>query len=161
MTPLLTISEQQAIKAISANNTGKFDDLLAETVIKDIKPLLGFDFYQDLIQNPTSTENALLLSGGTYMYNGVTYSFEGLKTVIAYFLFANYVMSNLVDTFTGFVTKNNEDSQAASSGDKKNLRDMNREIAMQHWDDCKAFIASSTVSFPYYLTTRSNRIITF
>ena len=39
--------------------------------------------------------------------------------MIAYFLYANYIMSNLVDTFTGFVTKSNEDSQPASSGDKK------------------------------------------
>jgi hypothetical protein len=156
---LLLHSEQQTIKAISANNAGKFDDLLKETLIKDLKPLLGFDFYQDLIQNPTSTANALLLSGGTYTYNSVTYKFEGLKTVIAYFLFANYVMSNLADTFTGFVTKTNEDSQPASSGDKKNLRDMNREIALQHWEDCKHFIIANSSDYTYYECKKNNRLI--
>ena len=160
MAALLTIAEQNTIKAISSNNTGKFDDLLKETLIKDVKPLLGFDFYQDIIQNESTTANALLLSGGTYTYNSVTYEFEGLKTVIAYFLYANYIMSNLVDTFTGFVTKSNEDSQPASSGDKKNLRDQFREIAQQHWEDCKHFIQANSSDYPYYLYRKSsNRII--
>lgn len=157
---LLLIAEQQTIKPISANNTGKFDGLLKETLVKDIKPLLGYDFYNDLIQNETTTANAALLSGGTYEDGGVTYKYEGLKTVIAYFLYANYVMSNLVDTFTGFVTKSNEDSQPASSGDKKNLRDINTEIARQHWDDCKRFLRANSEDYPYFVcTTRNNRMI--
>lgn len=157
---LLLIAEQQTIKPISANNTGKFDGLLKETLVKDIKPLLGYDFYNDLIQNETTTANAALLSGGTYEDGGVAYKYEGLKTVIAYFLFANYVMSNLVDTFTGFVTKSNEDSQPASSGDKKNLRDINTEIAMQHWDGCKRFLQANSEDYPYYVCkTRNNRMI--
>jgi hypothetical protein len=157
---LLTFNEQQAIKAISTNNAGKFDDLLKTTLVNDIKPLLGFDFYQDLIQNESTTPNARLLDGDTYIYSGITYTFEGLRTVIAYFLYANYVMSNVVDTFTGFVTKSNEDSQPASSGDKKNIRDMNRETAMQHWEDCKYFLDINAVDYPYYLPkTQNNRLI--
>jgi hypothetical protein len=157
---LLTFAELQLIKPISANNAGKFDDLLKTTLIKDIKPLLGFDFYQDMIQNESTVANARLLAGDTYIYSGITYTFEGLKTIIAYFLYANYVMSNLADTFTGFVTKSNEDSQPASSGDKKNLRDINIETAMQHWEDCKYFLDTNAVDYPYYLPkTQNNRVI--
>ena len=63
---------------------------------------------------------------------------------------ANYIIDNLEDTFTGFVTKSNEDSQPASSGDKKNLRELARETAMQYWEDCKKYIEANSSNFPYY-----------
>lgn len=110
---LLTITEQQAIKAISSNNAGKFNDLLNETLIKDIKPLIGFDFYQDLLQNESSTANACFFQGEPTLTIQYLILYPGLKYVIAYFLYANYIMSNLADTFTGFVTKTTEDSQPA------------------------------------------------
>ena len=159
MAYLWTISEQQAIKAFSANNAGRFDEIADITQIKDLKPLIGFDFYQDLIQNPATPANARLLDGDTYTYNGVTYEFKGLKYVLAYLWYANYVMSNMVDTFTGFVVKSNEDSQPASSGDKKNLRDINREVAMSHWEDCKNFLTVNSVDYPYFYFKRNVRKI--
>ncbi len=143
--------EQTTIRPISANNIDrKFTRLAELTQIKDLKPLLGFDMFQDLIQNPDDTYNAKLLAGGEYTYNDVTYTFDGLKYVLANFLFANYIVDNLEDTFTGFVTKSNEDSQPASSGDKKNLKELAIEAAMQYWEDCKKYIEANSSSFPYY-----------
>jgi len=162
MNILWTQAEQTATRPISDNNiTRKFQQLAYDTQIKDLKPLLGFDMFQDLIQNPTTVANALLLSGGTYTYNGVTYQFEGLKKALCYFFYANYIMDNLQDTFHGFVTQNTEDSTAASSGDKKNLRDQNREIAMRIWEDCKIFIEYNSVNYPLFnCRTHNHRIIT-
>ncbi len=163
MTTLWTQNEQQAIRPISANNlTRKFDRLAELTMIKDLKPLLGYDMFQDLIQNSTTTANAALLAGGTFTYNGVTYTFDGLKYVLANFFFANYIVDNLEDTFTGFVTKSNEDSQPASQGDKKNLRDLAIETALQYWEDCKRYIEANASDFPKYNCSkpRNNRLIT-
>ena len=162
MTILWTQSDQTAIRPISANNlTRKFDRLAELTQVKDLKPLLGYDMFQDLIQNSGTTANAALLAGGTFTYNGVTYTFDGLKYVLANFFFANYIVDNLEDTFTGFVTKSNEDSQPASAGDKKNLRDLAVETAMQYWEDCKKYIEANSSLFPYYnCKPRSNRLIT-
>ena len=160
---LLTYNELQAIKPISANNAGKFDQLIIETEIKDLKPLLGYEFYQDLMSNPDTEANGKLLDGGTFTVNGITYSFAGLKSVIAYFFYANYVMTSwYADTFTGFVTKSNEDSQPASQGDKKNLRDLAVETALQYWEDCKKYIEANSSDFPYYDCgkPRNNRLIT-
>jgi hypothetical protein len=158
MAALWTSTNQQAIKPISANNLGKFDNLALETQIKDLKPLIGFDMFQDLLQNPTATANKALLDGGEYTYNGVTYEFKGLIYVLCYFFYANYVMTSwYADTFTGFVAKNHDDAQPASSGDKKNLRDLNVEIAMQYWEDCKHFIAANSSDYPYFLCTTPNR----
>jgi hypothetical protein len=162
MTILWTQSDQTAIRPISANNLArKFDRLAELTQVKDLKPLLGYDMFQDLIQNSGTTANAALLAGGTFTYNGVTYTFDGLKYVLANFFFANYIVDNLEDTFTGFVTKSNEDSQPASQGDKKNLRDLAIETAMQYWEDCKKYIEANSSLFPYYnCKPRSNRLIT-
>ena len=162
MTILWTQSDQTAIRPISANNLArKFDRLAELTQVKDLKPLLGYDMFQDLIQNSETTANAALLAGGTFTYNGVTYTFDGLKYVLANFFFANYIVDNLEDTFTGFVTKSNEDSQPASQGDKKNLRDLAIETAMQYWEDCKKYIEANSSLFPYYnCKPRSNRLIT-
>ena len=80
MTILWTQSDQTAIRPISANNLArKFDRLAELTQIKDLKPLLGYDMFQDLIQNSGTTANAALLAGGTFTYNGVTYTFGGLS----------------------------------------------------------------------------------
>ena len=162
MTILWTQSDQTAIRPISANNLArKFDRLAELTQVKDLKPLVGYDMFQDLIQHPTSTANAALLAGDTFTYNGVTYTFDGLKYVLANFFFANYIVDNLEDTFTGFVTKSNEDSQPASQGDKKNLRDLAVETALQYWEDCKKYIEANSSLFPYYnCRPRSNRLIT-
>jgi len=93
MTILWTKEEQTTIRPISANNIDrKFARLAELTMVKDLKPLLGFDMFQDLIQNSSETANAKLLAGGTYTYNGVTYTFDGLKYVLANFLFANYIV---------------------------------------------------------------------
>ena len=59
MNLLWTSAEQQTIRPISANNLArKFDRLAELTQVKDLKPLVGYDMFQDLIQHPTSTANA-------------------------------------------------------------------------------------------------------
>ena len=86
MNLLWTSAEQQTIRPISANNlTRRFDRLAELTQVKDLKPLLGYDMFQDLIQKSATTANAKLLTGGTFTYNGVSYTFDGLKYVLANF----------------------------------------------------------------------------
>jgi len=163
MTILWSQAEQTAIRPISANNLARKFNALAElTQQKDLRPLLGFDMYQDLIQNPASPANATLLDGDSYTYNGRTFTFDGLKYVLAHLFFANYITDNIEDTFTGMVVKSNEDSQPASQGDKKNLQNMARETAMQYWEDCKHYIEAHIGSYPYYDCKPPNkRLITF
>ena len=163
MTILWSSAEQTAIRPISANNlTRKFNALAELTQQKDLRPLVGFDMFQDLIQNPTSTANATLLDGTSYTYNGRTFTFDGLKYVLAHLFFANYITDNVEDTFTGMVVKSNEDSQPASAGDKKNLQNMARETAMQYWEDCKQYIEANIGNYPYYDCKPPNkRLITF
>lgn len=154
MALLWTYSEQQEIKPISANfPSDKFEEMANEIQVEDLQNLIGFDFYQDLIQNPTKTAYAELLDGGTYEYNSITYIFKGLKYVLAYLFFAKYIKhSGIEDTFGGFVKKNFEDSRETNQGEKKNYHNDFRKIAFKYWDECTCYMKANSSDFPYYYT---------
>lgn len=158
MNLLWTQAQQQAIKKISLNRIDKsFDKLAEETQITDLQPLLGFDMFQDLVQNPTTEWNAKLLAGGTYTYNSVTYIYSGLIYTLAYFLYARYVSeSNEFDTYVGMVQKDNQDSRHLEIGAIKNRVNSIRQIANKHWEDCERFINANIAVFPYALNSPNN-----
>jgi hypothetical protein len=153
MTILWTITDQQLIKPISKNRVSDFAKLAEEVQIADLQPLMGFEFFQDLVQNSTSEYNAKLLNGGTYTYNSVDYIYSGLKYVLAYFLYARHIgQSNEFDTFSGLTEKNFVDSNKADLGIIKNRQTAIRKIANQHWEDCNRFIIANITEFPKSLS---------
>ena len=154
MTLLWTYADQQEIKPVSTNfPQAKFEQMAAEVQVNDLQKLLGFDFYQDIIQNPTDTWNAALLDGGTYEHNSVTYTYSGLKYVLAYFLFAQYVKHNSIkDTFGGFVKQQFEDSREINKGEQANYHNDFRKIAFKYWEECMCFMRANTTRFPYFYT---------
>lgn len=146
---LWTISEQQAIKPISKNRVTDFSKLAEEVQIDDLQPLMGFDFFQDMVQNPTSEWNAKLLDGGTYTYNGRTYIYSGLKYALAYFLYARHIgVSNEFDTFSGLIEKNLDDSRHADLGIVKNRQNAVKKTAFTYWEDCQRFVIANISNFP-------------
>lgn len=154
MAILWTYTEQQTIKPMSPNFPKEgpegFEKMAEEVQVQDLQELLGFEFYQDMIQNPTSTANAALLDGGDYVYNSTTYTFAGLKYVLAYFLFARYVKKNYIkDTYSGLAKKNYEDSRPVTKGENKNYHTDFRKIAFQYWKECELFIAANPSDYPF------------
>ncbi len=154
MALLWTYENQQTIKPIAANfPRQQFEQIMNEVQVEDLQKLLGFEFYQDIIQNPTDTWNAALLDGGDYEYNSVTYFYEGLKFVLAYFAYARYIrVSSKKDTATGFVNKQFEDSRRIPVGDESNLHKDFQKIAFKYWEECQKFISANSAEFPYYYT---------
>jgi len=149
---LWTYVNQQVIKPISANFSQPiFEKIMLEVQTEELIKLLGFDFYQDIIQNPTDTWNAKLLDGGTYVYNSVTYFYEGLKYVLAYFAYARYVkISSKKDTATGFVSKQFEDSRQINISKELNLHKDFIKIAFKYWEECQKFLSANSSEFSYY-----------
>ena len=148
---LWTQSQQQAIKKISDNRiTAMFNTLAVETQVNDLQPLLGFDFFQNIVQNPTGEWNKKLLDGGTYTYNDVTYFYSGLITVLCYFFKARWIaQSNEFDTFVGMVEKNLDDSNALQIGAIKNRINSVKKTAFKYWEECEKFIIANSSEFPY------------
>jgi hypothetical protein len=154
---LWTLVEQQAIKPLNSNNTGLFAQLQTEVECNDLVKYLGFEFYQDLKRNPTTYTT--LLAGGTYTVNGVTYTFDGLKHVCAYLLYARYVeQSYIQDTFSGFVQHTGENFRQISGAEMKNRAAAFREIAGTLWDECKNYLYTLSL---YYFPIRENPTIDY
>ena len=116
-----------------------------------MQKLLGFDFYQDLIQNAATTANAALLDGGTYEVAGVTYSYVGLKFTLAYYLYARYIQTSFKkDTAAGFLQKNLEDSRKLDRGELADYHKDFRKVAGSYWEENEKFIIANISDYPFF-----------
>ena len=151
---LWTLAEQQMIRPLDNNNVAQFLQLQKEVEANDLVKYLGFDFYQELKRN--ITDYAVLLNGGSYTYNGYTYTFSGLKVVCAYLLYARYVRSSyIIDTFSGFMVHTTDNMQRVSSGEIQNQENRYKEIAGTAWNECLKYI--DTLSIPWFTCSKSKQ----
>lgn len=159
MALLWTFTDQQSIRKISANNQINWEQLAEEVQFVKLKDLMGADFYQDVISNPTGTWNKKLIDGGTYEVGDVTYEYGGLKAVLSYLFFERYIMeSDIQDTFSGM--KKNDIDEAVHLGlnqKKGYAQEMNR-VAIKHWEDALKFVCENSSEFPYAKVKTSKRI---
>lgn len=111
----------------------KLNDVIIQTQIDDIRPLLGDKLFNDLMNNTEDYD--ALMDGGVYTYSGVTYQNYGLKAVISYYVYARYMMFGAVtDTPFGLVEKlNGQNSQPVDYSIKKSLYQTNRQTAFNVW----------------------------
>ena len=139
-----------------------YDDVLnpfiSDAQFTDIQPLMGPDFYFDMIQNATDANYVTLLNGGTYTYNGETYTNVGLKAVIAHYTYARYMMfGSQVDTPFGLVEKTNENSLNVSVAGKKTLYKMNQQMAFGYWENVQYFLDRNIADYPKWGTSCLNK----
>lgn len=67
--------------------------ILASQLV-DVKVALGNALYTDLVANKLDPKYVALLEGGTYVNDdGYTISYQGLKSVIACYTYARYMLS--------------------------------------------------------------------
>ncbi len=145
---LLTFQQQQAYKPISQNNKNKFDQLLSEVENCEFRDLIGIALLQDLQANPTTTDNAKLLNGDSFDYNGNTVSHRGLRYVLAYLIHSKYIGEvYLTDTFSGIVKKKTEQSEPATEGEIRRLQEGSRKIALSEFEIIKEYLNSKSETF--------------
>lgn len=157
---LWTLADQQRIKPIEGNSIpNRFEQLRKDVELNDIQKYLGFEFYQELIRNPSAY--VTLLNGGSYTYGGYTYQFNGLKYVCAYLLYARYIRESSVnDTFSGFVTHTTEGMQRISSGELQNLENRYKEIAGTMWDECDRYLCTLNLNW-YPMKSKTTKKIDY
>lgn len=126
--------------------------LITETEMLQIKPMLGDSLYLTLVanvsnENPEDERIKLLLNGGTYdladykdcAEEGKRY-FEGLKRAIAYFVYAQYVMTGEFEsTRYGVAIKDNDYSHQISDKQRSNYYNNLIDIGKGYLKDCVAF----------------------
>jgi hypothetical protein len=83
----------------------------------DVKIWLGDGLLNELItQSPLfSADNLILLNGGSYVYQGNTYLFQGLKAAIIYYAFGRFTNRTAFNyTAAGLVVKDSDLSTPVS-----------------------------------------------
>jgi len=168
---LLTITEQQTIKPIVQNWANKvqvaggktnFEIIVSEIEESTIADLLGWPLLQDIQSAPTSTENALILNGSTFTdANNNIVMFKGLKHIIAYLVHYRYVnITTVSETATGLVSKQSDESNKASSGEKNEYRNYSKEIAYKQIELLKLFLNKNKENYPLWVATDSKKTST-
>ena len=123
-------------------NEDKLNEMITKVQINDILPLLGTDLFNDLLTNTTSTGNASLLNGGSYIANGINYINYGLKSVIVHYVDAYYKMfGDATDTPFGLVNKlNSNESKPVDYSTKKTLYTENKKVAFTIWENVRDYL---------------------
>lgn len=139
---------KQVSRALSVE---KSDEYIREAQEIDLRAILQAKFYADLIANYQNTAYQTLIHGGTYVVDGLTYTFSGLKAFIAYMAYARLVMTvDVVNTPFGLNRKLSQDSEPISHVQKRDIRDESRQTASAYWEQCRLFIEANRDAYPYY-----------
>ena len=126
MGKIITTTKLCEIKPVSQNNIPLLNQLITETEEVKIRQLLGCEIYDKITDEISSNSISEQLQ---HILD------QGLYHTITYMVYARYVQeSMLVDTFTGMVTKNRPDSQAASVGAIKNIANEYSNMAMFYFN---------------------------
>lgn len=104
--------------------------------LQEVLPELLFNSLSD-----TPEAHTLLMDGGPYDYEGVSYKHPGLKKVLALFAFSRYILSGSgTDTPFGFVEKTSQNSQGVSAEQKRNTYKADRNLAYKYFAQVRLFM---------------------
>ncbi|PZR11193.1 MAG: hypothetical protein DI539_20875 [Flavobacterium psychrophilum] len=155
MNKLLTIQELKQYKDIGSK-TGKTDTDKIEPIVYmaqsvDLKDYLGTAFYMDVINNQESTNYQLLMTGGTFTVNEVTYYMDGVKALLADLFMSRFILQvNTNITPFGATTKRATDSDATDRNTLKDISFQQKEMAASKWEIIKLYLDNNKTLFPIY-----------
>lgn len=153
-TKLITVNDIKSIKSISDNidNVERLDPYIIEAQDLDIRPFLGELLFYDIATNPSTTPNAKLLAGGTYIDDTYTLFFDGLKIAIAYFAYARFIANQGINiTRFGIVKKLVDNSEAISQETVSHLAGNARSVGQAYLVQVERFLDhDATITTPLY-----------
>lgn len=147
---LITLNDIRAIKDVSTHIGDVATQLIDESELVDLKPLLGEKFYYDVVVNKDDSEYDVLMNGGEYTYDGFNYTCPGLKRVLVEFSYGKLVFfGNQKSTPFGNVVKNYQDGQTVDRSASKERYTESSKVAMALWKDVKLYL-DRVDSFEYW-----------
>ena len=130
---------------------GKLDESTSDAQVVDVQKLLGVEFYNDIVRNSTTNLNQTLLNGGDYVFNDITYTNVGLKSVIVFYGYARYILFGSVqDTPFSLVEKETNFSSRVDFEKKKSVSKNNENIAFNYCESVKAFLDRNETDYPLW-----------
>lgn len=147
-TPIITREEVQKYKQISSSNKNdKFNQIILEAQIQDVRTLLGERLFNAVlkdVQDTGDTNGTIytdLLNGGEYLSNDVTYYHAGIKAVLANYVYGRYIMwGDVVDNPFGATIKLNNNSKPVDYATKKSFYSENKSLAFNIWTGVRKFL---------------------
>ena len=138
---LVTRADISAVRQLSETiYDDVLDAIIIETQIQDIQPLLGEFLFNAVMNTPNDFDD--LLDGNPYTYSDMTFQNYGLKTVIAFYVYARLKMyGSAIDTpFSTIEKLEGSDSRPISDKTKKDLYQMNRDSGFKIWQSVQNYL---------------------
>lgn len=152
MALLLTVNDIKAIRPIAkaVDDIARIEPYIEEAQQVELKKLLGNDFFFAIVEDPANYTD--ILDGKSYENSrGNTVSFKGIKTVLAYFSYARFLMNDqMKHTASGFVVKQNQFSEPASLAERTSKHQDCRSLALSYWEDCALFLNQFKTDYPLW-----------
>lgn len=143
MRPLITRNDIARYRQISKTpHDDKLNEMILDAQLLDLAALLGERLFAAILAEPESYD--ILLNGGIYEHDGISYSCYGIKMVLSYFAYARYMMfSTVIGTPFSVVEKLNTDSKPAETDVRKSIYITNREAAFKIWQNVEKYLILS------------------
>lgn len=158
MTLLISLSDFADFKHISANinSATKLNPFINEAQEFDLRPLMGAEFFLDLIADfeasPSLATYSDLFNGSEWTVGTIKHQHNGIKPVLAYFSFARYLMNQGANSAPfGMVQKlNNPESQPISERTLERLVSQAKSGAQAYWSRVNKFLLDNKSDYPLY-----------
>lgn len=144
---IISVNEFKSFKDVGKNKVDedKINQIIDEAQITELKEVLGNDFYFDVLSNLDNPDYQVLLSGGSFTSNGINYHQEGLKSLLADYVMAKFVIqSNINFTPFGSVTKVHQDSQPVERNSLKDMSTQQFQYASAKWEIIEMYLNSES-----------------
>ena len=147
--------------ADSVKNVAVWPQYVSEAQLFDVKQWLGDTLLNEIItQSQTSPSsvsvlNQKLLDGGSYVSNGNTYTFQGLKAAIIYYAFARFTSKSIYNyTQAGITVKDSDLSTPASDKAIQRLQTENYLMAETIKDEIVLYLKRNSSDYPLFNSCR-------
>lgn len=151
---LITKQDVLDVKDISNHTTlERINEYIADAQTMDLVPLLGNDFYFDVLNNFANPVYSDLINGTTFDNNGCTWISEGLKRVLVEFAYGRYTYFGVYnDTGFGNVIKTNEWSNPTPDSNRKDIWKQDQQRANMYFESVKKYLDLNPTLFPKWET---------
>lgn len=150
-----TIASPEDIKQ-RGRQIGKIEDARLQSFINEVemtivRKRIGDKLYLQIINTEADqmpTEISTLVNGGTYELEGETYMLVGLKTAIAYYVYAqNALAGDFISTRYGMRIKEDDYSQGLTQKDRAEIAGSATDIADTYLQECIEYCGKVNIDF--------------
>lgn len=116
-----------------------------------LMPLLGAELYEDVLSDPTSTNNTILMSNTFYDNGDEKVSMKGIKRYLSYLFFYKFAMEAAVKyTQSGMQEFDVDFAGRSPRGKDQNVIDSHLSKAQSIGEEIQLFLSRNTDDYPLY-----------